>query len=81
MITVVIKASAEDHSSWILDETTVSGSHRKTTVREFCMNRSCGSGARPQFVVRASPALGPRLWIWLRPQYVNHNVLVLESRS
>ena len=44
VITVVIKASAEDHSSWILDETTVSGSHRKTTVREFCMNRSCGSG-------------------------------------
>ena len=63
LITVVIMASALDHSSWILDETTVSRSHRKTTVREFCMNRSCGSGTRPQFAVRASPVLGPRLWI------------------
>ena len=43
VITVVIMASALDHSSWNLGETTVSGPHRKTTVREFCMNRSCGS--------------------------------------
>ena len=74
VITVVIMASALDHSSWIFDETTVRGSHRKTTVREFCMNRSCGSYARPQFVVRASPVPGPRLWILVETTAVDHNV-------